>query len=190
MSMATTKIIPSVLPKNISAGAETQPKVTLTPPEIEAGYSLIPQRDVDDMFGAVKMIGAGVLPSGTAYGHIAKCVGALRSHVNEGNDARQMLQLAHTPKMATGVEGQDVTINDPLGFQQKLGEINRRLCKVKLPGKITDAMLPQKLHGKDGAENQRGIANCLGVLTPWLYEFPSDTSDTADEETDHGSHAE
>jgi hypothetical protein len=164
------------------AGTDAQPQMTLTSAEIEAGYCLIPQRDVDDMFGAVKLIGAGVLPSGAAYGHIAKCVGALRSHVNEGNDARQMVQLAHAPKMATGVEGQDVTINDPIGFQRKLGEINRRLCKVRLPGKITDAMLPQKLHGKDGAENQRGIANCLGVLTPWLYEFAPDASDAADEE--------
>jgi hypothetical protein len=188
--MPPSKAIPSSLRASRAPAAESkndldnsnaEPPVRLTAADIDAGYSLIPQRDIDEMFGGVKMIGAGVLPSGAAYGHIAKCVAALRSHVNEGNDARQMVQLAHSPKLASGVEGQEVTINDPIGLQRKLGEINRRLCKVILPGKITDAMLPQKLHGKDGGENQRALANCLGVLTPWLYEFPSDTSDSDDE---------
>jgi hypothetical protein len=146
--------------------------IVLTPAEVALDYQLIPQRDVDEMFGAVKTIGARTLPDGKAYGHLGRCVAALRPHVTAGNDAREMVQKAHYPEIESGSEGDEIKVLDPIGLQTKIGEINRQLCKVKLPGLITDAMLPKKLKSTD--DNEKGIANCLGVLVPWLYEFPAD----------------
>jgi hypothetical protein len=148
------------------------PPITLTPAESALGYALIPQRDVDEMFNAVKTLGARTLPDGKAYGHIGRCVAALRPHLTAGNDAREMVQKAHYPVIDSGAEGEEIKILDPIGMQNKIGEINRQLCKVQLPGIITDAMLPKKLKSCD--DNEKGVANCLGALVPWLYEFPAD----------------
>jgi hypothetical protein len=150
---------------------ETVP-MTLTPAETALGYQLIPQRDVDEMFQAVKTLGARTLPDGKAYGHLGRCVAALRPHATAGNDAREMVQKAHYPKIESGSEGDEIKVLDPIGMQNKIGEINRQLCKVQLPGKITDAMLPKKLKSTD--DNEKGVANCLGALVPWLYEFDDD----------------
>ena len=132
----------------------------------------IPQRDVDDMYGAVKTIGAKILPDGKAYGHIARCLAVLRPHVLAGNDAREMIQKAHMPVLESAGENEEIKILDPIGMQQELGDLNRQLCKVCLPSMITDDMLPKKL--KDVPQNEAALANCLGALSPWLYTFPDD----------------
>lgn len=133
------------------------------------GETALRYRDIVLLYNALVAIGGRHLPTKEARIHVARCLRVLKPDIEDRNSERQRLQAEHAPDPETlTADGGTVTFRDAVGLTRKFDELDAMVAPIKLPSRITDAMLPQ--NDKAHPNNEDGLANILADLGP-LYEI-------------------
>lgn len=140
--------------------------------------------DAETNSNALRTLGQRDL--GTLPNHlfVAKCLRALKRHLDVLGELSEKVQKSHMPADAPQVEdGAQVKVGDifdnPIQMSHEQAALRRtvihddvtKLDGIELPGPVTEAMLPKKTKTKP--DNDEGLANIIADLGVF-YALPDD----------------